>query len=53
MPEWYSNIKSYYAQSFHEGNAGIETGIEFNWKSSYYADGYDPITSTILPTKLF
>jgi len=44
IPEWYSNIRTYYAQSFQEGKADIETGIECNWKSSYQADAYDPIT---------
>lgn len=44
IPKWYANFRTYYAQSYHEGNADIETGIEVNWKSNYYADGYDPLT---------
>jgi hypothetical protein len=44
IPKWYINFRGYYEQGFYEGKSGIETGIEVNWKSSYKADGYDPIT---------
>jgi hypothetical protein len=44
MPKWYTNARVYYADSYHEGKATIETGIELNWKSAYKADGYDPVT---------
>lgn len=44
MPKWYTNVRAYYADSYHEEKANIETGIEFNWKSAYKADGYDPAT---------
>jgi len=44
IPKWYTNVRTYYAKTFYEGKSEIETGIECNWKSSYHADGYDPIT---------
>lgn len=44
MPTWYTHVRAYYAASYQEEKANIETGIELNWKSSYQADGYDPAT---------
>jgi len=44
MPKWYTNLRVYYADSYHEEKANIETGVELNWKSAYKADGYDPAT---------
>jgi hypothetical protein len=44
IPKWYTNVRAYYGKTFYEGKSEIETGIEYNWKSSYHADGYDPIT---------
>jgi hypothetical protein len=44
MPKWYTNLRVYYADSYKEEKANIETGIELNWKSAYKADGYDPAT---------
>ncbi|MHB9148075.1 MAG: putative porin [Candidatus Amoebophilus sp.] len=44
IPKWYTNVRTYYAKTFYKGKSEIETGIECNWKSSYHADGYDPIT---------
>lgn len=44
VPSFMINSKLYYAQKATSGNAAMETGIDLHWKSSYKADGYDPVT---------
>lgn len=43
-PKLYTNVRCYYADTYKDNKAAIETGIEWNWKSGYTADAYDPIT---------
>eukprot|EP01132_Coremiostelium_polycephalum_P000087 gene87-114_t len=44
IPTWYTQVRTYFAKDYYDGKSAIETGVELNWKSSYYADGYDSIT---------
>lgn len=53
IPQWYTNCRVYYADSYKEEKATIETGIEVNWKSAYQADGYDPATQQFFVQKNF
>lgn len=53
VPKWYTNCRCYYADSYKENKAAIETGIEFNFKGSYKADGYDPVTQQFFTQNSF
>ena len=53
IPRWYTSVRTYYAKSFYEGKSDIETGIDFNWKSSYKADAYDPVTQQFFIQDIF
>jgi hypothetical protein len=44
MPSLLINSKLYYTNTTTAGNGTFETGIDVHWKSSYKADGYDPVT---------
>jgi Putative porin len=44
MPALLVNSKLYYTNTTAAGNGTLETGIDVHWKSSYMADGYDPVT---------
>ncbi len=44
MPTFLINSRLYYTDTTDAGNGTFETGIDVHWKSSYMADGYDPIT---------
>jgi Putative porin len=44
MPSLLINSRLYYTDTTAVGNGTFETGIDVHWKSSYMADGYDPVT---------
>ncbi|WP_181306469.1 putative porin [Rufibacter sp. XAAS-G3-1] len=44
MPEWYVNSKAYVQGPLFKGAIHVQTGLEMNWHSEYYADGYMPVT---------
>jgi len=44
IPTFVINSRLYYTDTTAAGNGTFETGIDVHWKSSYMADGYDPIT---------
>nr|WP_246850182.1 putative porin [Rufibacter roseolus] len=44
MPEWYVNSKAYVQGPLFKGAINVQTGVEMNWHSSYYAEGYMPVT---------
>lgn len=44
MPTFLINSRLYYTDTTAADNGTFETGIDMHWKSSYMADGYDPIT---------
>ncbi|WP_165864798.1 putative porin [Rufibacter latericius] len=44
MPEWYVNSKAYVQGPMFKNAIYVQTGLEVNWHSSYYADGYMPVT---------
>ncbi|WP_157593227.1 putative porin [Rufibacter tibetensis] len=44
MPEWYVNSKAYVQGPLFKGAINVQTGLEMNWHSEYYADGYMPVT---------
>ncbi len=44
IPTFLINSRLYYTDTTAAGNGTFETGIDVHWKSSYMADGYDPVT---------
>ena len=44
VPTFLVNSSVYYARTTAKGNGTMETGVDMHWKSSYMADGYDPVT---------
>jgi hypothetical protein len=44
VPSFLINSKLYYTNTTTAGNGTFEAGIDVHWKSSYKADGYDPVT---------
>ena len=44
VPTFLVNSSVYYARTTAKGNGTMETGVDMHWKSSYKADGYDPVT---------
>ncbi|WP_341350755.1 putative porin [Sabulibacter ruber] len=44
MPEWYVNSKAYVQGPMFKNAIYVQAGVEMNWHSSYYADGYMPVT---------
>nr|WP_281367925.1 putative porin [Rufibacter quisquiliarum] len=44
MPEWYVNAKAYWEGPLFKKAIFLQTGLEMNWHTDYYADGYMPVT---------
>lgn len=44
MPEWMNTLQIAYRNSLFGGKMQIQTGIDFHYRSSYYAKAYDPVT---------
>ncbi|MEN0016677.1 MAG: putative porin, partial [Bacteroidota bacterium] len=44
VPTFLMNTKLYYASETEKRNAALQAGIDVHLKSSYKADGYDPVT---------
>ena len=44
VPDFLINSKLYYTNTTTAGNGTFEAGVDVHWKSSYKADGYDPVT---------
>lgn len=42
VPELFVNSQLSYANIFFDGNLDMHGGVDVNWKSAYYARGYDP-----------
>lgn len=42
IPELFVNAQLSYSNIFFNGNLDMHAGIDFHWKSAYYAPGYDP-----------
>ena len=42
MPKWFTNFQFSYNNINFDGNLEWQAGIDFHWKSEYYAKGYDP-----------
>jgi hypothetical protein len=43
VPELFVNAQLSYANVFFNGNLDMHAGVDFHWKSAYYARGYDPV----------
>lgn len=43
VPELFVNSQLAYANIFFDGNLDMQAGIDFHWKSAYYARAYDPV----------
>ncbi|MGV3540301.1 MAG: putative porin [Rufibacter sp.] len=44
MPEWYVNSKAYWSGPMFKSAIFVQAGVEMNWHTSYYADGYMRVT---------
>ncbi|WP_192820799.1 putative porin [Rufibacter sp. LB8] len=44
MPEWYVLSKAYVQTPMFKSAIFVQAGVEMNWHSSYFADGYMPVT---------
>jgi hypothetical protein len=42
IPELFVNSQLSYSNIFYSGNMDMHAGVDFHWKSDYYAPGYDP-----------
>jgi hypothetical protein len=42
VPDLFVNAQLSYANIFFNGNLDMHAGVDFHWKSTYYAPGYDP-----------
>ncbi len=42
VPELFVNAQLSYSNIFFNGNLDMHAGVDLNWKSGYYAPGYDP-----------
>lgn len=42
VPDLFVNSQLAYSNIFFKGNLDMHAGIDFHWKSAYYAPGYDP-----------
>jgi len=42
VPELFVNAQLSYSNIFFKGNLDMHAGVDFHWKSAYYAPGYDP-----------
>lgn len=42
LPELFVNAQLSYSNIFFNGNLDMHAGVDVNWKSAYYAPGYDP-----------
>ncbi|MBL7843189.1 MAG: hypothetical protein JNK44_04930 [Cyclobacteriaceae bacterium] len=43
LPEFFVNAQLAYANIWFHGNFDFQVGLDFHWKSAYYAYGYDPV----------
>src|SRR5690606_34796697 len=43
VPALFVNSQLAYANIFFDGNLDMQGGIDFHWKSAYYARAYDPV----------
>lgn len=48
VPEWLYNTSVYYEGEMFGGNLVGQLGVDANWRSSYYANAYDPVTRQFL-----
>lgn len=53
IPTFLINSRLYYTDTTAAGNGTFETGIDMHWKSSYKADGYDPVTQQFYHQNVF
>lgn len=42
VPSLFVNSQLSYSNIFFDGNLDMHAGVDLNWKSAYYAPGYDP-----------
>ncbi len=42
IPEWFANAQLAYENILFKGNMQVQIGVDFHWRSSYTALGYDP-----------
>lgn len=42
IPEWFANTQLAYENMLFKGNMRAQIGVDFHWRSSYTALGYDP-----------
>nr|WP_187174797.1 putative porin [Algoriphagus sp. AK58] len=42
IPEWYNNTRLYFDGPMFNGNVVVQTGVDFRFKSSYFAEAYNP-----------
>lgn len=42
IPKWFNNTKFYFDSPLFDENVFVQMGVDFRFKSSYFADAYDP-----------
>ena len=43
IPFYFLNGRAYFHDIFFDGNLDLQVGVDVNWKSDYFAPGYDPV----------
>ncbi|MCI0751174.1 MAG: putative porin [Flammeovirgaceae bacterium] len=53
QPEWFANAQLCYENILINGNLDMQMGVDTHWKSSYYANGYDPVIQQFYTQQYF